>query len=114
MRRSTGLRRAAEKGLKLCRRHETSGRPADLAAGIRLLRSALACPGTPAELASVQGNLGAALWKRFEGTQDRAALDESIALRSAAISSGALGVATRSRWTHDLARGGGGGGGRGE
>jgi hypothetical protein len=95
---------AAQKGLELCKRYEESGQARDLAGGIKLLRASLARPGAPGELGSVLGNLATALWSRFEDTRDRDALDESIAMHSAAISGDWLGAEDRFYWMHDLAR----------
>ena len=97
--------RSAQQGLQLCQRYEVTGRPDDLAQGIGLLHGGLAKTSDPGERALILGNLGTALWRHFELTGDGAVLDESIAVRTAALSSGLLGPEDFVKWTHDLRHG---------
>ena len=97
--------RLAQQGLRLCQQYEVTGRPADLARGIGLLRAGLSASSDPGERALILGNLGTALWRHFELTGESAVLDESIAARTAALSSGLLGPEDFVKWTHDLRHG---------
>ena len=94
-------RRLAQQGLERCERYERTGQASDLARGIALLRDALTHADTGQQVV-ICGNLGTALWRYFELTSSDAALDESIALRSAAIASGLLGADDLVPWMHDL------------
>jgi hypothetical protein len=94
--------RLAQQGLELCERYELSGRPDHLISGISLLREALAHAADNGQQAVIRGNLGTAEWRYFELTGSDAALNESIALRSAAIASGLLGAGDLVSWMHDL------------
>jgi tetratricopeptide (TPR) repeat protein len=97
--------RLAQQGLRYCERYEVTGQPADLAQGIGLLREGLAASSDPGEQALILGNLGTALWRHYELAGDGAALDESVAARTAALSSGLLGPEDFVKWTHDLRQG---------
>ncbi len=94
--------RLFEQGLQLCQRYERTGRPGHLVRGIELLRDALAHAGNAGPQAVICGNLGTALWRYFELTGSDAALNESIALRAAAITSGMLDADDLVNWMHDL------------
>ncbi len=98
-------RRLAQQGLELCERYELTGRPDHLVKGIALLRDALADAGDRGQQAVICGNLGTAMWRYFELTGSDAALDESVALRVAAIASGLLGAGDLVSWMHDLRHG---------
>jgi tetratricopeptide (TPR) repeat protein len=95
----------AQQGLQHCQRYEVTGRPADLARGIGLLREGVAATSDPGEQALILGNLGTALWRHYELARDGAVLEESIAARTAACSSGLLGPEDFVKWTHDLRQG---------
>jgi hypothetical protein len=95
----------AQQGLRYCQRYEVTGQPADLSRGIGLLREGVAATSDPGEQALISGNLGTALWRQYELAGDGAALEESIAARTAACSSGLLGPEDFVKWTHDLRQG---------
>ncbi len=95
----------AQQGLQHCQRYEVTGQPADLARGIGLLREGVAATSDPGEQALILGNLGTALWRHYELAGDGAVLEESIAARTAACSSGLLGPEDFVKWTHDLRSG---------
>jgi hypothetical protein len=97
--------RLAQDGLALCGRYERTGRAEYLASGLGMLREALGQITDPAEKAVVSGNMGTALWRHHELTGDRAALDQSIALRLAALTSRLLGPQDATHWTYGLRRG---------
>jgi hypothetical protein len=78
------------------------GQRADLARRIGLLQAGLAATSDPGERALILGNLGTALWRHFDLTGEGAVLDESIAARTRALSSGRLGPEDLMKWTHDL------------
>ncbi len=93
---------SAQQGLQCRQRYESTGQPAELARGIGLLQAGLAATSDPGERALILGNLGTALWRHFELTGEDAVLDESIAARTRALSSGRLGPEDFVKWTHDL------------
>jgi CHAT domain len=95
-------RQLEQQGLRLCQRYDSSGQPDHLIRGITLLHEALAHADGTGQQAIIWGNLGTALSRYFELTNSDAALNDSIALLSAAITSGVLGGEDLMGWTHAL------------
>lgn len=95
-------RQLAQQGLELCQRYESTGQPDHLVRGIALLSDAMAHADGTGQQVIICGNLGTALSRYFELTSSDAALDDSITLLSAAVTSGLLGGEDLMAWTHGL------------
>src|SRR5580692_8508370 len=95
-------RQLEQQGLELCRRYESTGQPDHLVRGIALLIDAMKHADGTGQQVIICGNLGTALSRYFELTSSDAALDDSIALLSAAVTSGLLGAEDLMVWTHGL------------
>jgi hypothetical protein len=95
-------RQLEQQGLELCRRYESTGQPDHLVRGIALLIDAMKHADGTGQQVIICGNLGTALSRYFELTSSDAALDDSITLLSAAVTSGLLGGEDLMAWTHGL------------
>src|SRR3984885_5531939 len=95
-------RQLEQQGLELCQRYESTGQPDHLVRGIALLIDAMKHAEGTGQQVIICGNLGTALSRYFELTSSDAALDDSITLLSAAVTSGLLGGEDLMAWTHGL------------
>jgi hypothetical protein len=95
-------RQLEQQGLELCQRYESTGQPDHLVRGIALLIDAMKHADGTGQQVIICGNLGTALSRYFELTSSDAALDDSITLLSAAVTSGLLGGEDLMAWTHGL------------
>jgi len=96
-------RRLEQQGLELFQRYESTGQPDHLVRGIALLSDALRHAKGTGQQVIICGNLGTALSRYYELTNSDAALNDSITLLSAAITSGLLDGEDLMPWTHALA-----------
>src|SRR5208283_3720592 len=72
-------------GTSIGARYDLEKNPADLDESIKYFREAAATASSPSQSASFHYNLGAALFKRYQNTQDLATLEEAISAHQQAV-----------------------------